>query len=167
MYLQHAAVIAKCGLEIDLRRARDTGQLVLSHDPTNYRWTICAERAFKYFKAFIALNIKESGLLEDFHKIAPTFNGFVFDFELCNASSEIDDWLNAGYKVAKRFSDRGETPSGYCDYIWVDEMDKTGSLDLSNVDLSKCVYVSPELHGRDRNNRRTEEFFAICSDYSS
>lgn len=158
------ALNGNLGIECDLRKS-DEG-LIISHDPVEYSEDIDIKNYIDIFNSgFVALNIKESGLLEDFKAVIPHFNGFVFDFELCGATDEIESWSNAGYKIAKRYSDRGEYPSGDFDYIWVDEMDESGSLLLSVIDPDISIYVSPELHGRPISEARVNmPWFAVCTD---
>jgi len=158
------------GIELDLRKATDSTDLIVSHNPTCYSKNNDARRILNALEhAFIAINIKGDGLLPLLEDIKPRFNGFVFDFELwcINPDYEIHKYMKSGYKIARRYSDRGEFPSRgkKYDYIWFDEMDSTGSLNHRKVDLSKTIYVSPELHGRDINDQRSENFFAICTDY--
>jgi len=162
------------GVEIDIRKASDCDKIIISHDPVPWNSNNDAYSILESLgNAFIALNIKESGLfpfLEKFYRqVTHGFNGFVFDFELCcnNPEYAISLYQRNGFPIARRYSDRGEFPNGDCDYIWLDEMNKTGSLDLnrSDIELSKVVYVSPELHNRDLKEARKENFFAICTDY--
>ena len=155
------------GVEIDLRLASNN-KLIISHDPAEYTPEIDAKHILSTLDdAFIALNIKEEGLLPHLLKITNKINGFVFDFELCcsNPEEEMKDYRKAGFKIAKRYSDRGEFPLKPYDYVWLDEMDNSNSLDISNLDLSKVIYVSPELHQRPVLERRLEYFFGICTDF--
>lgn len=166
-YLLDAAQLGY-GLETDLIRAKDNGRLIISHDPFDYEPEMDAELVLKELgSTFIALNVKAPGLCEDLKKVCPEFNGFVFDFELCcpDPEAEIREYRAAGYKIARRYSDRGEFPLGFYDYIWFDEMDQTGSLDSRKIDLSKTIYVSPELHGRDILEARIDQFLGVCTDY--
>lgn len=166
-YLLDAADFG-CGVETDLRRATDTGELIISHDPAKYDFDLDARRILAELQdTFIALNIKEPGLCQDLFRIKPYLNGFVFDFELCCSNPEIEilEYQAAGYKIARRYSDRGEFPRGESDFVWFDEMDQSGSLDIQQIDLSKTIYVSPELHGRSVLESRSDEFFGICTDY--
>jgi hypothetical protein len=162
------AVARGFGVELDVRRAEDTNALIISHEPSIYRAEISAALVLKRLgNAFIALNIKQSGLLQDLYQIKPELNGFVFDFELCckDSEQEIGAYTEVGYKIARRYSDRGESPAGKCDYIWFDEMDNTGSLNINVIDVSKTIYVSPELHGRNIETHRIEGFWGVCTDY--
>lgn len=167
------AVHAGFGVETDILRA-PCGRLVISHDPVE--WTPINDAALVLKNlidndAFVALNIKEEGLLEDILKIINPFefNGFMFDFELCcsDPESEIQEYQKAGFKIARRISDRGERITGYCDYIWMDEMDSTNSISIfmNDLDPHKIVYVSPELHERPVEERRTDISSFICTDY--
>lgn len=156
------------GIETDLCRATDTGELIISHDPAKYDFEMDARRILADLQdTFIALNVKEPGLCRDLKKIKPYLNGFVFDFELCcpDPEAEMAEYRAAGYKIARRYSDRDEFPEGEFDYIWLDEMDQSGSLDLEMIDLSKTIYVSPELHKRSILEARTEQFYGVCTDY--
>ena len=175
LYLMKA-VNAGFGIETDIRRA-PCGQLIISHDSVEWTPINDAQLVLKNLilnDAFIALNIKEEGILEDLLKIVKPreMRGFVFDFELCCEAPIAEMWRysDAGFKLAERVSDRGERPSHYfgvdgSEYLWLDEMDETGDLDLSDYDLDKIIYVSPELHGRPVEERRTEKFHGICTDF--
>lgn len=167
------AVKAGFGVETDLLRA-PCGRLIISHDPADWTSLNDAELVLKNLMlndAFIALNVKQENLLEDLLKIMnpKDFKGFVFDFELCcsDPEKEIQQYKEAGFKIARRISDRGERITGECDYIWLDEMDSTYSVSIFNNDLDphKIVYVSPELHGRPVEERRKDIDSAICTDY--
>lgn len=167
------AVEAGFGVETDILRA-PCGRLIISHDPIEWTPTNDAALVLKNLierNAFIALNIKEEGLLEDLLKIVDPseFKGFVFDFELCcsDPENEIKQYQRADFKIARRISDRGEKITGPCDYIWMDEMDSTNSISIFMNDLNphKIVYVSPELHGRPVEERRKDIHSAICTDY--
>lgn len=156
------------GIETDLRCASDCDKLIISHDPAPYSIHNDANHILNNIgNTFIALNIKESGLVVRLHEILPKLNGFVFDFELwCDQpENEIEQYLNFNYKIARRYSEKERIITGYYDYIWLDEMFETNILDTSNIDLTQTIYVSPELHGRDREQARTDDFFAICTDY--
>ena len=165
------AVTVGFGVETDLLRA-PCGRLIISHDPVEWTPLNDAQLVLKNLvlnDAFIALNIKEGGLLEDLLKIfkPSTMRGFAFDFELCcsDPMEEMAQYAAAGFKIAERCSDRGETPKGLYDFIWLDEMDKSNSINIQNLDPRKIIYVNPELHGRLLENRRKEEFLAVCTDY--
>ena len=177
------AVRAGFGVETDLLRA-PCGRLIISHDPVEWTSLNDAQLVLKNLvlnDAFIALNIKEEGLLEDLLKFfnPSAMKGFVFDFELCcsdrrAAENEMFEYMEVGFEVASRYSDRNERPSTGTDYIWLDEMDQSGSLELTpkglgwagfKHHLDRIIYVSPELHGRPVSERRSEEFFGICTDY--
>jgi hypothetical protein len=167
------AVKAGFGVETDVLRA-PCGRLIISHDPTEWTSLNDAELTLKNLilnNAFIALNIKEEGILEDLLKIInpSEMRGFVFDFELCCSDplKEMQAYNDSGFKIAERCSDRGEKPLGGWDYIWLDEMDKSNSLSIFmlNLDPKKIIYVSPELHGRPVEERRKERFYGICTDF--
>lgn len=169
-YLLNAAKYG-FGVETDINKT-PCGHLTISHDVE--KWTMSNDaglilNSMISNNVFVALNIKQSGLLRDVLKIINPqhMKGFVFDFELCcnEPESEMDEYSKAGFKVAKRLSDRSKPIEYDADYIWLDEMDKTNSIDISSYDLNKIVYVSPELHRRSASQRRKEQFFGICTDY--
>ena len=118
--------------------------------------------------AFIALNIKEPGMCQDLRKIIPRFNGFVFDFELCcsDPERELQEYKSAGYNVARRYSDQGEFPIGEYDFVWLDEMRQSNSLQIPS-NLRNIIYVSPELHGRSITETRPDwtNFAGVCADF--
>ena len=166
------------GIETDLRYASDLKRLIISHDPAPFNSSIDASIILNTLidaGAFIALNIKEDNLLDDLLSIInpKRFNGFLFDFELwcSDYESEIVVYKQAGFKIARRCSDRFKEHKQWkkidYDYIWLDEMDEEYSISIFMLGLnpSKLVYVSPELHKRDINNRRKEKFPFICTDY--
>ena len=161
------------GIETDILRA-PCGRLIINHDKVDWTPLNDAELVLKNLmlvNAYIALNIKEEGILEDLLKIMDPkdMKGFAFDFELCceDPETEMESYHQAGFKIAERFSDRGERPSNNYDYIWLDEMDKTSSISIimNFIDIRKVVYVSPELHGRPLGGQRRENFYGICTDY--
>lgn len=164
------------GVETDLRRA-PCGRLIISHDPAEWDPLNDAKLILRNLilkDAFIALNIKEEGMAEDLVKIIQPHHmrGFVFDFELwcSNAAEEKVAYLNAGFNIANRLSDRNTHIDGLGQYIWLDEMDQSGSVDLNKIfdmgwSVKEIIYVSPELHGRPLSEQRTESFFAVCTDY--
>jgi glycerophosphoryl diester phosphodiesterase len=179
LYLMKA-VRAGFGVETDVLRA-PCGRLIVSHDPAEWTPLNDAQLVLRNLlmnDAYIALNVKEEGLIEDLIKIfdPSKMRGFAFDFELCcsKPEDEMVKYAEAGFEVAARYSDRGERPSTFAEYIWLDEMDKSGSLDLSHEGIGwagfrqecdRIIYVSPELHGRPVSERRTEKFHGICTDY--
>jgi hypothetical protein len=167
-YLMEATSLG-FGIELDIRTSSDSSKLVISHDAADYEPNIDAV-SLKLIdpSAFMAINIKEFGLADKLAEILPGRNGFVFDFELIDmdCKREMQAYRAHGFKVAKRISDAHPTVDVDCDFLWIDEMRTTGLLDLSNVDLSKCIYVSPELHKRPLEDRRHEKFAGVCTDYT-
>lgn len=156
------------GMELDVRWASDNGVIVASHDPMPF--SVKRQLTFYPFhRVCTAINLKDRDLLPEFKKVVPPedllYGSFVFDFELCGAEHEIGDWKEAGYPIARRYSDRGEEPSGSYDFVWFDEMDETGSLLATKYDPGQCIYVSPELHGRPIEEARVDvPWFGVCTD---
>jgi len=165
--MKHAGELGY-GMELDVRWALDNGVIVVSHDPTWLRLDL----ELIYYpldQVPSAINVKDRGLLYEFKRLFPPAklapNSFVFDFELHGAGDEVEKWLEAGYRVAKRYSDHGEEPEGSIDLVWFDEMDETGSLLHTKFDPAQCIYVSPELHGRPIEEARVRiPWFGVCTD---
>lgn len=156
------------GMELDIRWALDNGVIIVSHDPARLEYELEAIH-YPLDQIPTAINVKDRDLLHEFRRLFPPERlapaSFVFDFELHGASNEVDQWRKAGYRVAKRYSDRGEVPEGDIDFVWFDEMDETGSLLHTRFDPAQCIYTSPELHGRPIEEARVRiPWFGVCTD---
>lgn len=165
----YKACQAGYGIEVDLRLAN--GKLVVSHDDTEYHSSIDAshiKQIISSFNPFITINIKQFGISDHIAKLFHTRNGFVFDFELINTDclNEIEKYRALGFKIARRHSDIAVPLDFKADYIWLDEMHKSNSVNIAGMPLHKIFYVSPELHGRPIHERRTEFFGGVCTDYA-
>lgn len=161
------------GVETDIRSF--LGSLVISHDPIMSSenlvgWEISNGNRF-------ALNLKEDGLVKslNFHKdwIASS-SSFLFDGSLPQMylawKSEVPHAL--------RVSEYEKEVPWSSEFLWIDGFETDWWIDdkfvMSLTSTTHCVFVSPELHGRD-HHRAFDWFakmksnmvfdFSVCTDF--
>lgn len=162
------------GVETDFRSRSE--KLVISHDP------LIGQEAkeinhYKFSGIPIALNIKEDGLTKqylEFLKKYPNEDSFIFD----GSVPEMLKIRNAGLPHALRLSEYEKELSWETNFIWIDAFYKEWWIDSELiVNLLKnhvLVFVSPELHGREKNfawnyfrklKHSNNGKFGVCTDY--
>jgi hypothetical protein len=162
------------GVETDFRA--NNGELIISHDPS-----IGSEadelHSYEFSNLPVALNIKEDGLTEKFSsflKRYPNDDSFIFDGSI----PEMLKMRNAGLPHALRVSEYEKELPWETKFIWVDAFHEDWWIDSEFVenllDKQIPIFVSPELHGRDKSaswsylrklmhsNKGT---FGICTDF--
>lgn len=179
-----SAIEAGYGIEIDLRDC--DGEIVVSHDPPRSKNNLnlrklMSELKKKNRKQRIALNIKSDGLAnllinEINYNSIKIDNVFVFDMSF-------PDMLSYArlefpyYNRLSEFEPQNNIIPGVRGY-WVDNF----SMNTSQVEMARQIVnqglraavVSPELHGRDKEETWEEikdsglhksSLFEICTDY--
>lgn len=162
------------GVETDFRSS--DGNLVISHDPL-----LGSEpekiNHFEFSGIPIALNIKEDGLTNqysEFLKKFPNEDSFIFDGSI----PEMLKIKNAGLPHALRLSEYEKELPWETKFIWVDAFVEDWWIDSGLIEnLLKRhvpVFVSPELHGRDKSSawnyfrklkHSNKGMFGVCTDF--
>ena len=167
------AFLAGFSVETDIRDFK--GKLVISHDPIMSEIEL-VELSLTENRRF-ALNIKEDGLLPHFSRNFQNLvnsKSFLFDGSI----PQMYGIWKLGIPHALRISEFEKEVPWLCEYLWVDgfesdwwQQKKEISSFMGNY---HCVFVSPELHGR--NHKRAFDWFAekkrenifefsVCTDF--
>lgn len=162
------------GVETDFRAKN--GNLAISHDPIIGSEAYDFNR-FEFSNLPIALNIKEDGLTQqysNFLKRNPNEDSFIFDGSI----PEMLKMRNAGLPHALRLSEYEKELPWETKFIWVDAFyeDWWINSELMENLLGKQIpiFVSPELHGRDREAswsyfrklmHSNQGNFGVCTDF--
>lgn len=162
------------GVETDFRSK--SGKLVISHDPQ-----IQSEAqeidCYEFSGLPVALNVKEDGLAKhysEFLKKYPNENSFIFDGSI----PEMLKIREAGLPHALRLSEYERELPWETSFIWVDAFHGEWWIDselIENLLKNQMpVFVSPEIHGRDRREawnyfRKLKQLnfgtFGVCTDF--
>lgn len=160
-------------VEADIRERM--GRLVISHDVPDYNDSLFELELSESTR--FALNVKEDGLLhhlENSRNHIITSSSFVFDGSL----PEMYRYKNVGIPHALRLSEYENEIPWKSEYLWIDGFNSDWWIGdpkvLSFVEDYQCIFVSPELHGRDHS--RAFDWFAdlkinhglnlsVCTDF--
>ena len=162
------------GIETDFRSKNK--KLIISHDPANdseIKWAA----DFDFKKSPVAMNVKEDGLapqFADFIKENQNEHSFLFDASI----PEMVKIRNQGLPHALRLSEYEKDLPWETSFIWIDGFISDWWIDSKeveeNIGKSFLVFVSPELHGRNRRSaweyfRRIRQInvghFGVCTDF--
>jgi glycerophosphoryl diester phosphodiesterase len=172
------ALEAGFSLELDLRD--HNGEIIVSHDPVSSKDTILKYSDFlslaqAFPESLLGLNIKSDGLAPLLSRKPPVNSHFFFDMSI----PETLQYRKQGLPVATRASEYEPLNDKSAKYFWIDSFVK----DLRSDEIrdlighpsapSLMVFVSPELHGRDKSEfwerfvslYRENDFIGICTDY--
>lgn len=161
------------GVETDIRS--HLANLVISHDQ------ILSSENLENFEMGtgnrFALNLKEDGLVTNFsaHKDwISSSSSFLFDGSMPQMYTA---WKN-GIPHALRVSEFEREVPWSSDFLWIDGFESDWWIDsqfvLSLSSKSHCVFVSPELHGREHHRafdwlaqmKSADIFdFSVCTDF--
>ncbi len=165
----------RCGFSVETDVRSYLGQLIFSHDAPSDVTNFCDFEIFG--ESSHALNIKEDGLISQLVSVRgliETTQSFLFDASI----PQMYLAHNAGLPHALRFSEYERSIPWKSDYLWIDGLATDWWLDQEDIhdylDNYRCVFVSPELHGRD--HARAFEWFAelkvsrgqvfsVCTDF--
>lgn len=162
------------GVETDIRSK--FGKLAISHDPLTELGGLDAD-LYQFSNIPIALNIKEDGLSDKYSEFLqryPNEDSFIFDGSL----PEMFKIRNSGLPHALRLSEYERQLPWKTKFVWVDAFHQEWWIDSGLIEdlLEKqfLVFVSPELHGRDKSLawsylRKLKQFsdykFGVCTDF--
>jgi hypothetical protein len=160
-------------VEADIRF--QNGILILSHDHPSPK-DVLSELNFSDKKRF-ALNIKEDGLLRHFENYRDEIiasSSFLFDGSL----PEMYQFRKVGLPHALRLSEYEREISWKSEYLWIDGFETNwwiqDSRILALIENHQCIFVSPELHGREHSEAfdwfaelrvNSKLNFSVCTDY--
>lgn len=162
------------GVETDFRG--NNGNLAISHDPI-VGWEALEIDRYEFTNLPTALNIKEDGLTKqysDFLKRYPHEDSFIFD----GSVPEMLKMRNAGLPHALRLSEYEKELPWETKFIWVDAFYEDWWIDsdlIENLLMKQIpIFVSPELHGRDKDAswnyfrklmHSNQGTFGVCTDF--
>lgn len=161
-------------IETDLRD--HLGDLVVSHDVVSSYESVDFLEMDGITK--FALNIKEDGLFNHFEKVRnkiESSSSFLFDGSI----PQMYQVKRAGLPHALRLSEFENEIPWKSKYLWIDGFDSDWWMNadwiFKKLDEFNCVFVSPELHGRE--HKAAFDWFAelkihkgfdfsVCTDYA-
>lgn len=172
------ALKSNFGLETDFRD--HLGKVFVSHDPileNTDSFGLIDILTVSSSEQLLALNLKSSGLLklisEETIQMLHTKKYFFFDLSF----PEVLQYKSLGLSVAARVSEFEKEISFETNHIWLDSFNSDWWLDSGElIDLLtefNITVVSPELHGRDKENAwkrltflyRENSNLSICTDH--
>ena len=140
------------GIEVDIRD--QLGRIVISHDPPTeapIEFETLVDLAASFPELPMAINIKSDGLAEELETYAIANPHFYFDMSV----PQEREFIKRDLVVASRISEFESVVRDLQQRLWVDSFmtswyieDYQSLTAISNS--SSAVFVSPELHGRDR-----------------
>ena len=140
------------GIEVDIRDY--LGRIVISHDPPielGVELEALIELANDFSDLPIAINVKSDGLAAELEKYEISNPHFFFDMSF---PQELD-FTQRGLPISSRVSEHEGVERNLQKRLWVDSFASDWYInDASSMAVIKgsdgAVFVSPELHGRDR-----------------
>jgi hypothetical protein len=165
------------GIEVDIRD--HVGKIVISHDPPTeaiVEFEALIDLASRFPELPVAINVKSDGLSMELARYQIANPHFYFDMSV----PQERDFLKRGLVVASRISEYEPVERGLHQILWVDAFeddwyfsDNKSMTVIKNS--SSAVFVSPELHGRDRSKAwevlgpliKEVSHLGVCTDYPS
>ena len=151
------------------------GKLIISHDPLQTAENLNVIQLTENHR--FALNIKEDGLLkhyEDNREMIVESASFLFD----GSVPQMYGIMKLGIPHALRLSEFESEIPWKSEYLWIDGLESDWWMQSSDIyrhlDNFHCVFVSPELHGRNYSQafewfaqlKQLQDFdFSICTDF--
>jgi len=161
------------GVETDIRSF--LGRVVISHDPILSPTDLSILEIDSQNR--FALNLKEDGLmtqLKAHHEQIEFSSSFLFD----GSMPQMYKIWKMGLPHALRLSEYEQEVPWESDYLWIDGFETDWWLKNPQISTiaskSHCVFVSPELHGRNHQlafdwfaEMKSNQFFdfSVCTDY--
>jgi hypothetical protein len=160
-------------IETDVRDHQ--GELVVSHDVVSSFGSINFLEMDGFTK--FALNIKEDGLFAHFERVRSKIessSSFLFDGSI----PQMYQVRKVGLPHALRLSEFEKEIPWKSQYLWIDGFDSDWWMNsnwiLRKLDEFNCIFVSPELHGREHRaafdwfaelKKHKGYNFSVCTDY--
>lgn len=162
------------GVETDFRSKG--GKLVISHDPLIGSEAQEINR-YEFSGLALAMNIKEDGLTKEYSEFLKNYSNedsFIFD----GSVPEMLKMRDAGLPHALRLSEYEKDLPWETKFIWVDAFHEDWWIEselIENLlDKQIPIFVSPELHGREKESawnyfrklmHSNQGTFGVCTDF--